>query len=96
MYRAILLNLDEWLRWHRSSNTRNDDASALKLNLYFFFFFALSNSDPAIEYVDENILNFTYNDQQSIDFDDELNNIKNRQCCDGIYAGHNNNGDQIS
>ncbi|XP_055327122.1 uncharacterized protein LOC129580573 isoform X1 [Sitodiplosis mosellana] len=42
--------------------------------------------DPAIDNVDENILNLVYNDQQ-IDVDDEINGIQNHKCCDGIYAG---------
>lgn len=44
--------------------------------------------------VDDNILNMAYNDQQIDHFNDELNSIKNRECCDGIFTGHENN-DQI-
>lgn len=50
--------------------------------------------DPATDIVDDNILNMAYNDQQIDNFHDELNNIKNRECCDGIFTGHEND-DQI-
>lgn len=60
-------------------------------NLLFLYFNVL---DPAVDNVDENLLNLAYNDQQ-IDVDDEVNRIKNRQCCDGIYAGRWHEEDRI-
>lgn len=42
--------------------------------------------DPAVDIVDENLLNLAYNDQQ-IDIDDEINSVQSRKCCDGIFAG---------
>lgn len=42
--------------------------------------------DPAVDNVDENLLNLAYNDQQ-IDIDDEINSVQSRKCCDGIFAG---------
>lgn len=58
---------------------------------YFPIYFITNDSkflDPAIDKVDENVLNLAYNDQQ-IDVDDDANSIQNHKCCDGIYAGSN-------
>lgn len=50
--------------------------------------------DPAVDNVDENLLNLAYNDQQ-IDVNDEINGIESRKCCAGIFAGRNDDHHRI-